>query len=88
MRNKDLKSVNETILSFVKDLPYFEISNLKVLKIKPNYLRIALSRLLKRGEIIRLKKGSYVSRDFVTKVQRENNSSVLFFYFYWILTRK
>jgi len=76
MRNKDLKSANETILSLVENLPYFEIENLRTLKINTNYLRIALSRLSKKGEIIRLKKGVYVSKGFIEKTKAESNFSV------------
>lgn len=76
MRNKDLKSVNEIILSLAKNLPYFEIENLKVLKINTNYLRIALSRLLKKGEIIGLKRGFYISKKFIEEMKTKNNFSI------------
>ena len=72
MRNN---STTGKILSHVKKLPYFDIGNLGILQISPHYLRIALSRLNSKGEIIRLKKGLYTSRKFVERAKMQNNFS-------------
>lgn len=76
MRNNNLNSLNRKIIFFTKQLPYFEIENLKMLGAKPNSLKTALFRLTKKGEIIRLKKGVYVSKGFIEKTKAESNFSV------------
>lgn len=76
MRNKNFDSLNRKIIFFTKKLPCFEIENLKILGAKPNSLKTALFRLTKKGEIIRLKKGVYVSKGFVEKTKAESNFSV------------
>lgn len=75
MGNEDLRSLNKKIISLSENLPYFGIENLRILGADLNHLRIALSRLSKRGKIIRLKKGFYVSKEFVEKTKKENNFS-------------
>ncbi|PIV63597.1 MAG: hypothetical protein CO162_02575 [bacterium (Candidatus Ratteibacteria) CG_4_9_14_3_um_filter_41_21] len=75
MRNKYIDPFSVKIISLVKELPYFKIENLKMLDIRENYLRIALSRLSKRKEIIRLKKGNYTAKNFVEKIKKENSFS-------------
>ena len=62
--------MTKEIIGKVETLPYFTIDHLKVLGAPLYQMRIALSRLEKRGVIIRLKKGVYASRKFVenTKV--------------------
>ena len=76
MRNTNLKQINKNFAFLIKDMPYFEIENLKMLGIKQGYLRIILSRLSKKGEVIRLKKGMYVSKDFIKKMENENMFSL------------
>ena len=76
MRNKkEEENLSENIISLVTKLPYFGIDNLKILKLSPNYLRIILFRLAKRGEIIRLKKGIYASKKMVERMEKENKFS-------------
>jgi len=75
MRNKYIDPFSVKIISLVKELPYFKIENLKMLDTRENYLRIALSRLSKRKEIIRLKKGNYTAKNFVEKIKKENSFS-------------
>ena len=72
MRNNSLV---KKIVFYVEKLPYFGVENLKVLQIAPYYLKIALSRLETRGEIIRLKKGFYSSKTFIEKAKRDNKFS-------------
>ncbi len=59
------KSLTRNILLLVEHLPYFSIENLQIIDVPPYQLRIALSRLEKRGSIIRLKKGIYTSLKFI-----------------------
>ena len=67
----DEKSVTSKILGLVVDLPYFEIETLEGFTNKQYYLKIALSRLEKQGKIARLKKGVYVSSNFIDKAQKK-----------------
>ncbi|MFH1838248.1 MAG: hypothetical protein ABH808_01985 [Candidatus Kuenenbacteria bacterium] len=75
MRNEGKKSKNKEIIFLVKDLPYFEIENLKGLIKKETYLKILLSRFKKKGEIFRLKKGLYVSNNFINSIEKKGGFS-------------
>jgi predicted transcriptional regulator of viral defense system len=68
MRN-DRDSLTRKILLLVHGLPYFSLENLRIIDVPPYQLRIALSRLEERGEIIRLKKGIYTSTKYVDHVR-------------------
>lgn len=76
MRN-DTKNQNLTkrVSSLTAELPCFGIDNLKITEINSSYLRRILSRLTKRGELVRLKKGFYVSSNFIRKTKIENKYS-------------
>ena len=52
-------------ISVAEKLPYFTIESLKSMEKDKNYLKIFLSRYSKKGKIIRLKRGLYVSKDFI-----------------------
>jgi len=71
MRNKRKKPKTEEIISLVKNLPYFRIEDLKELVKKESYLKIFLSRFEKRERIFRLKKGFYVSKDFIDEIEKK-----------------
>lgn len=75
MRNSQFKSAAAKILFYSEKLPCFTLENLKVLDIPPYYLKIILSRLEKKGEIVRLKKGMYTSRKFIEKTKAERTFS-------------
>jgi len=75
MRNEDLESTKGKIVSSVRGLPYFMVENLNLYGVDQNYLRVILSRLTRRKEIIRLKKGFYTTKSFVEKTEKENNFS-------------
>lgn len=64
-------SITKNILNKVKKLPYFLIDDLVGLEDNKKYLRIYLSRLTKRKKIISLRKGIYVSRDYLEEVQKK-----------------
>jgi len=68
MRNRD-NSLTGKIIEEIESLPYFTIDNLKIIEAPPYQIRIALSRLEKRGIIIRLKKGFYTSKKFIEKTK-------------------
>ena len=67
-----ITSKTKTILEKIKDLPYFEISDLVSLGIERRYLKIYLFRLIKKGKLISLKKGIYVSREYLDKLKHKN----------------
>ena len=52
------------ILLRLAGMPYFTIGGLSVFGYKDTYLRVFLSRLEERGDIIRLKRGFYTSRAY------------------------
>lgn len=68
MRN----NMSKNVLGLIRDLPYFTVDDLKDVIGDKNYLRILLFRFLKGGKIIRLKKGMYVSKEFVEKIKNTN----------------
>lgn len=57
------------ILSRLARMPYFTIGGLNVFAFKASYLCVFLSRLEERGEIIRLKRGFYVSRAYCDSIK-------------------
>ncbi|MBU1289954.1 hypothetical protein KJ756_03330 [Patescibacteria group bacterium] len=63
---------SEKIKSAIKNLPYFRIENLTVIEENKKYLRILLSRLSKKGEVISLKKGVYVSKKYLEFIEKSN----------------
>ncbi len=56
-------------------MPYFLPENLLSLGFERRYLNISLSRLKKRGDIIPLKRGIYVSVEYLDKVKRNGEYS-------------
>ena len=72
MRNdKRNKLRSKKVISAAGKLPYFIIESLKNIEENKNYLKILLSRYFKKGEIIRLKRGLYVTKNFIDDVQRK-----------------
>jgi len=57
------------ILSRLARMPYFNIGGLGVFGLKASYLRMFLSRLEERGDIIRIKRGFYTSRAYCDAVK-------------------
>lgn len=68
MRNRR-EPLTKEIMGKVEKLPYFTIDNLKIIGAPLYQIRIALSRLEKRGVLVRLKKGFYVSKKFIEKTK-------------------
>ncbi len=60
------------VKELVKSMPYFTIQSLSSLNIKEYYLKIILSRLKKKGEIVSLKRGVYVSRGYLEEMKNKN----------------
>ena len=68
MRNNDNRS--KRILGLVGTLPSFGASNLAPLGEKRPYLNIILSRHVKRGTLMRLRKELYVTRNYLDQAER------------------
>jgi predicted transcriptional regulator of viral defense system len=64
-----MTSKPKDILLRLARMPYFTIGGLTVFDLKSAYLRVFLSRLEKRGEIVRLKRGFYTSRAYCDAVK-------------------
>ncbi len=62
-KSKELNSV-------IEEMPYFLPENLLSLGFKRHYLNILLSRLKKRGDVVLLKRGIYVSTKYLDKIKR------------------
>ena len=70
MRNKP-KTKIERILSLVENLPYFNLEDLLTVEKNKNYLKILLSRCEKSGKVFRLKKGTYTTKEYLSKISPE-----------------
>lgn len=69
MRNTEDKHFFKGIRVAVASLPYFNIVNLLPFASKSAYLKIALSRQTKKDNLIRLKKGVYVSAEYINETR-------------------
>lgn len=65
------------IKSFVliKNFPYFTFNNLLNIEDDKHYLKIFLYRYFKSGKLIRLKKGLYITKDYVEKLEKSDKIS-------------
>lgn len=69
------------IISLVKSLPYFTIEDLASFERNKHYLKILFSRYEKLGKLIRLKKGMYVTKDYIDELEKRGEfSNFLDFY--------
>lgn len=67
--NKKEENKVELIRETTKDLPFFSIEDLALLKIKPDSLRILIHRLIQNEKIISLKRGWYVNQVFLDSIK-------------------
>lgn len=76
MRNTAIKvNISKKVLYLTKSLPYFGISYLKSIVKNDKYLKIILYRHSKNGEIIRIKKGIYTTKDYIDKIRNDREIS-------------
>ena len=68
---REEKKKSEKLLGVIKSMPYFTVENLFSLGLGKHYIKVQLSRLKKRGEIISLKRGVYVSRSYVKDLAKD-----------------
>lgn len=72
MRNDNLNP--KKLIALISDLPYFKMTDLLPF-MNRDYLKIMVSRYSKKGEIVRLKKGLYVSKKYYDSLERKGNAS-------------
>jgi len=65
MRNEETYS--QKLLSAVERLPIFTFENVRITGIPTEYLKILLSRKVKAGEVIRLKRGIYTTKKYIQR---------------------
>lgn len=76
MRNNNKPKIKK-IISLTRTLPYFNFDNLAGIEKNRVYLKILFHRYKKAGKLIGLKKGVYVSREYVDKI--EKNGAIDFY---------
>lgn len=69
---KNEKTYADIVRNAVAGLPFFSIEDLSSIGVEKKYTKILLYRLVKSGEILRLKKGVYVSRKYLDRAEKEN----------------
>lgn len=70
MRNDNISP--KKVLSLTATLPFFRLEDLTPLGEETSYLKIVLSRLSKKGEMIRLKKSMYVAKSYVDALEKKS----------------
>lgn len=73
MRNRENSKIGK-IIEVAKKLPVFTLDNLASIETNKKYLRILLSRNVKSGNVIRLKKGMYVAKDYMDQVEKSGRA--------------
>ena len=63
MRNDEMKT--KQIVNLVAALPFFSIADLAPIGERPSYVNIILSRQVKRGTMVRLRKNLYVAKSYL-----------------------
>lgn len=74
MRNKSGSRIDR-VFAAAKQLPYFDFSDLATVETDRIYLKILLSRYEKSGKVIRLKKGVYVTKDYIETIRGKGRLS-------------
>ncbi len=69
MRNEENSKI-QRILRMVATLPLFTLDDLASVETNKTYLKILLSRHQRSGSVVRLKKGTYVTKDYVHLLEK------------------
>lgn len=69
MRNKFTPKIKK-IISLAGKLPYFNFDDFAGIENDRTYLKILFSRYEKAGKLVRLKKGFYVTREYIDNAQK------------------
>ncbi len=75
MRN-NINSKISQIISVAKGLPRFDFDDLSSIEKDKNYLKILFSRYEKAGKVLRLKKGVYVTKEYLDNLEKRGGSSL------------
>lgn len=70
---KARKNYSEKIIKGINKLPYFRISDLISLYNNSEYLKRFLFRQKKRGKVVALKRGIYVSTEYLNRIKNDNS---------------
>jgi len=74
MRNK-LEPKIKKIISLVEKLPYFTFDDLSPVEEDRIYLRVLFYRYTKKNKVLRLKKGLYITKNYIDDLQKSNTFS-------------
>lgn len=66
-----MDSATKKIVEYFGKIPYFYISNLKILDIPSYYLKIVVARMFKKGSLFRIKRGCYVSKFYIDEIKMD-----------------
>jgi len=69
MRNSKNTKIGR-IIEVARRLPIFTLDDLASIETNKSYLRILLSRQVKQGNVARLKKGTYVAKEYLDGVEK------------------
>lgn len=72
--NSKTSSKIARIIEVAKRLPLFTIDNLASIETNKKYLRIVLSRYVKSGILVRLKKGVYVAKEYLDNIEKKQRA--------------
>ena len=75
---KARKNYSETIIKGINELPYFRISDLVSFCNNSGYLKRFLFRQKKRGKIITLKRGIYVSTEYLNRIKNDSSANAYY----------
>ena len=73
MRNRTNSKISD-IIETARHLPAFTLDDLASIETDRKYLRISLSRRVRSGDLIRLKKGMYVAKDYLDGVEKSGRT--------------
>ncbi|MDI6731620.1 MAG: type IV toxin-antitoxin system AbiEi family antitoxin domain-containing protein [Candidatus Margulisbacteria bacterium] len=75
MRNKPKSKINK-IMALAKQLPCFSLADLASVEPDHNYLKITLSRYKKSGKLLKIRRGLYVSSEYINALQKKGRFSI------------
>ncbi len=73
MRNRGNSKISK-ILETARHLPVFTLDDLASIETDRKYLTVLLSRRVRSGNVVRLKRGMYVTRDYLDQVEKSGRT--------------
>ncbi len=74
MRNDNEPKIKK-IIALAEKLPYFSLDDLAGIETNRAYLKVLFSRYKKKGKLIRLKKGIYVTKEYIDNTEKSGEFS-------------